>query len=720
MLKQKLCGCLIVPLLFSFAYGQSEKTADTTQIVEWVYEAFRANRFNIPGQDSLLLMAAEKSRDMGRHDYVSRIFHTLSFLKQQQSQFLLARQFALEALRAGEKIKGYNPSYLDAMVNAAQCYYYLNQIDSCQYLRQRALRIAREHHDEFNMSVLFTMEAFLYESGIPDEARERELYDSAILLASRTPSLHDDVFASFNKATFVQARGGSGWGESLELLTAFQDKVDDPSLIQRPVEPYRRSPLFYRNTKNTLNMMLAIIYLNLSDLDNARYYMVVTVDNYKKDKNPYLSYVMSDLAMIESIRGDNVRASQLYDSVKLLVHQITRTDAIPYPSFYYMAGWVAEQEKEYEVAIQKYTQSSRVAEFYFPPVALPALLRVMLVSGKITWADSLVKALQASDYRTNPFFQIPYLKELSRYYETKGDPIKAMQTRLRHFELKDSLTQAARYYAMKEVETRFKTKEKEKELALSRREQEQQRAELNQKKRETFYLAGGMAILVFLSVALYSNYRTKNRQARELAQKNHQIEVLIKELHHRVKNNMQTISSLLGLQSYRVTDEQAKSALREGQTRVEAMALIHQKLYLDSDLRAVDMEQYLKALIATLAQSYGYDPAIVRSDITLPDKNLDVDVAIPLGLIINELIINAFKYAFDQVRDPQLNVVLRKNESSQLELVVRDNGSGLPEGLKPAGTSFGLRLVQTLTRQLNASLMTRNEDGAVFQIVFNK
>lgn len=695
----------------------AQSPADSTSVIGLVHEAMETNRFLLPRRDSLLRVAAVRSVEINRYDYALRIYHLLSFLKQQQSEFKLAKYYALQAMRMGEQLPVTHPSYRDAIANLAMCYHYAHQPDSCLYWVEAGLKRSRGV-DDFNTSVLLMMKAFTYD--MPENISTMIAFiDSAQAIALRTPSLHDDVFASFNKVTYLQLSGKNGWGESLELLTSFQDKVDDPSLRQRPVEPYQRTPFFYRNAKNTLNMMLAITYLNLGDLDDACYYMQVTVDNYRADKNPYLSYVLCDLAAMESFRGNEGRAHMLYDSAMNLIQERTRTNSISYPSFHYMTGWIAERNGNYPQAIQSYTHSANIADFYFPPAAVPALLRVLVKSRQLNRADSLVRALRGSDYMYNTFFRIPFLKEVSSYYLAKGNESLATTALLRHYQLKDSVQAAARYYAVKEVETRFKTREREKELALSRSEQAAQQQELIQKKRETVYLTGGMVVLVFLIIALYSTYQTKKKQAQVLAQKNHQIEVLIKELHHRVKNNMQTISSLLGLQSYRVTDEQARSALREGQTRVEAMALIHQKLYLDTDLRAVDMEQYLTALIATLAQSYGYDPGVVKSDIALEDKNLDVDVAIPLGLIINELIINSFKYAFEEVLKPELRVSLRRNEASQLELLIRDNGKGLPEGAQDRNTgSFGLRLVQTLTRQLNATLQARNEHGAVFQIVF--
>ncbi|GAA0563148.1 sensor histidine kinase [Chitinophaga japonensis] len=199
-------------------------------------------------------------------------------------------------------------------------------------------------------------------------------------------------------------------------------------------------------------------------------------------------------------------------------------------------------------------------------------------------------------------------------------------------------------------------------------------------------------------------------------EKNEYIESLIRELHHRVKNNLQIVSSLLSLQSNRVADDKARLALEEGKTRVDAMAMIHQKLYMDNELASVNIEEYLGHLSASLANSFGYDAQHVHMQVQLSNRSMDIDLAIPIGLIVNELITNAFKHAFQGVAQPAIKLTLLE-QPDHLELTVADNGRGLrlPEGLESPG-SFGMKLVQTLVEQVNGAMTVRQHPGTTYTI----
>lgn len=199
-------------------------------------------------------------------------------------------------------------------------------------------------------------------------------------------------------------------------------------------------------------------------------------------------------------------------------------------------------------------------------------------------------------------------------------------------------------------------------------------------------------------------------------EKNEYIGSLVRELHHRVKNNLQIVSSLLSLQSNRVADDKARLALEEGKTRVDAMAMIHQKLYMDNELASVNIEEYLGHLSASLANSFGYEARHVRTRVQLSNRSMDIDLAIPIGLIVNELITNAFKHAFRDVAQPEIHLALLEKQD-HLELTVADNGKGLqvPEGLESPG-SFGMKLVQTLVEQVNGTMTIRQQPGTTYTI----
>jgi two-component system, sensor histidine kinase PdtaS len=198
-------------------------------------------------------------------------------------------------------------------------------------------------------------------------------------------------------------------------------------------------------------------------------------------------------------------------------------------------------------------------------------------------------------------------------------------------------------------------------------------------------------------------------------------EVLLKEIHHRVKNNLQIISSLLNLQSAHIRDPRALEVFKEGQGRVRSMALIHEKLYQSDDLARVDFSEYISNLAAYLFRSYEVNAGGVRLNVEAEDVLLGVDTAIPCGLIINELVSNSLKHGFPGGKGGSIHITLRPEGPERLKLCVADDGVGLPPGFDVRDTpSLGLQLVNTLARQLGGAVEVGGSAGAEFNITFRK
>jgi PAS domain S-box-containing protein len=212
-------------------------------------------------------------------------------------------------------------------------------------------------------------------------------------------------------------------------------------------------------------------------------------------------------------------------------------------------------------------------------------------------------------------------------------------------------------------------------------------------------------------------------------------EVLLKEIHHRVKNNLQIISSLLNLQSRYVEDKDAFGVFKESQNRIKSMALIHEKLYQSEDITKIDFAEYIRSLTFHLFRSYSVDERTVELLINFDDILFDIDTSIPCGLIINELISNSLKYAFPAVESCGLanekfsssnDQKCKINVDLQLEgeksvLVISDNGIGFPDGLDFQNTeTLGLRLVNILVNQINGVITLDKTEGTSFKIEFTK
>jgi PAS domain S-box-containing protein len=198
-------------------------------------------------------------------------------------------------------------------------------------------------------------------------------------------------------------------------------------------------------------------------------------------------------------------------------------------------------------------------------------------------------------------------------------------------------------------------------------------------------------------------------------------EVLLKEIHHRVKNNLQVISSLLKLQSRYTDDRQTLDMLKESQNRVRSMALIHEKLYQSSDLARINFADYIQNLAKNLLYSYSIHASAVKVEVIVDRVTLNLDTAIPCGLLINELISNALKYAFPDGRQGKIWVEFSEVEGEQFLLTVRDNGIGFPADIDFRNTvSLGLRLACSLTDQLDGTIDMERNQGTVFRVKFSE
>ncbi len=196
-------------------------------------------------------------------------------------------------------------------------------------------------------------------------------------------------------------------------------------------------------------------------------------------------------------------------------------------------------------------------------------------------------------------------------------------------------------------------------------------------------------------------------------------EVLLKEIHHRVKNNMQIISSLLSLQANYLKDNRALEIFKVSQNRIETMALIHEKLYQSKDLARIDFADYVHELVVDLFSAYAVHSNGITLNINVEELFLSIDAAIPCGLIVNELVLNSLKYAFPAGRAGEICIELHSVTDNKLALIVSDNGVGFPKDLDFQNTtSLGLRLVNALTIQLEATIELNRDSGVEFKIVF--
>ena len=215
---------------------------------------------------------------------------------------------------------------------------------------------------------------------------------------------------------------------------------------------------------------------------------------------------------------------------------------------------------------------------------------------------------------------------------------------------------------------------------------------------------------------------TERRRAEETVRSSlSEKEVLLKEVHHRVKNNLQVISSLLSLQAERVGDPSLLSIFRESQNRIKSIALLHEGLYQSEDLARIDFGIYLQKLGQQLSSAFGTDCSGIRLRVDADPVHLCLDRAVPCALVVNELVSNALKHAFPGGAGGEIYVTLRSGCEGEITITVGDTGVGLPEGFNvQTSNSLGLRLLDTLVRQLRGSVDYSSGRGTEFHISFSK
>ncbi|HDZ15315.1 MAG TPA: sensor histidine kinase, partial [Pricia sp.] len=256
-------------------------------------------------------------------------------------------------------------------------------------------------------------------------------------------------------------------------------------------------------------------------------------------------------------------------------------------------------------------------------------------------------------------------------------------------------------------------------MAKQKLEIEKSRREFDAQERTSklvlisfFFTLLGFAGLVYAYLKSIKNQRLIAEQKYIIENSLVEKDSLLKEIHHRVKNNLQMVSSLLSLQTKNTRSKAAIEALEEGKSRVKAMALIHQKLYQNEDLSVIEMQGYIESLINSVQSVYRKNGHNIAIEVDTEGVELDIDRAIPFGLILNELVSNSFKYAFP-VDDGKgkIHIIIKKSESQEGFFEYSDNGIGLPEDSEDLSkSSMGIRLMNRLANQLQTTL---NVDSGV-------
>jgi two-component sensor histidine kinase len=322
-----------------------------------------------------------------------------------------------------------------------------------------------------------------------------------------------------------------------------------------------------------------------------------------------------------------------------------------------------------------------------------------------------------------------YLYEaLANLYYKKEDFKKAYLYSSKYRDLRDSLVNDSKAAQIAEMETINKIEKKNAEIALLKLETERQKnIELEKNRLQTglysIIIAGiiGLIILIVLILLLINNLRLEKANTQLLTEKKQHTEellvkeqLLMRESHHRIKNNLQLINSILDLQSRNIKDPLVKSVFTESKQRIQAISFAHQRLYGNDTVEKLHLKSFLHDLVQSIESSTLNNSSLIKIETVIEDIIITTEKAVPIGLIVNELLTNAIKYAFNENTSGIIKITLSK-KNDLLELCIEDNGSGMKEEIQ--GTGFGHQLVKSLIRQLKAEYLLSLTSGVKHQLL---
>ncbi|MHA7841869.1 MAG: sensor histidine kinase [Winogradskyella sp.] len=329
-------------------------------------------------------------------------------------------------------------------------------------------------------------------------------------------------------------------------------------------------------------------------------------------------------------------------------------------------------------------------------------------------AEGLIKAnkpkeaIQYLEYYVKDNDTIPIIHKLLSYqlleeaYSQINDCNNTLEAARIKASLIDSLRTQKMIVEIADSKVKYETEKKEAQLKFLKLEKEKE----NQKKN-LFTIIGILVFIVFTVIIYF--LRKNAMKSKLLSEQNKLLErtvdeknILLKEIHHRVKNSFQIVSSLLYLQSENIEDKEAKLAIKEAENRVRSMVLVHQKLYSKDELVGINTEEYFGDLVRDIFESHQFKTVPIAYELDVEPLVLDIETITPLGLILNELIVNTLKHAFKVVDEKSKLAINLHHENEALVLKVKDNGSGFEGEIKP--NSFGIKLIKALSKKLKATI----------------
>ena len=605
--------------------------------------------------DSLTIVFNEASTDEIKFSAANQISRSMAFKDPS-----IAENFGKKAIHLAINM-GDSSALAEARMNLAVAYHVQGKLETAVSIYQTVWAYRIETHDSIGLSGVLNNLGAAY-TALGNAPRALEVLNQSFELKKALGQLDRTITTLSNIGNIYYEQGN---------LTKALDYYQQSLEISAEVLNESGMSRAYNN--------MGLTFLKQKNPDSALYYYLLSNDIVSVDAPCQRVFVLDGLSQAYFDLGNYELAKQFADQLLLLSVDCQ------------------EQEK---------TSS-----------ALTILGRIYLETDNSLLGEKYLKeAFEKSKqvhYRQN-LVDVSHL--LYGLYKKQNQSEKALQMLEIYSAENDSLKDLKQTEALTRVAMQYEFDQELDSIAYQQQLADQSYRQTLSKERYTQrLLAVGLLVLFMLAVILFVYYRNKSKINKLLASKNKQIqkalderEVLMREIHHRVKNNMQIVSSLLNIQSKLTEHPDAKSALEEGRDRVLTMAMIHQKLYQSDDLSHIDLKDYVHDIAQSVFESMKTEDKNIALKLTIERQSLELDQMISIGLIINELITNSLKHAFQHQVDGWIRIAFISKEKNYV-LEIEDNGEYEPNGI--SNNSYGLRLIQSLSRSLNAELTITHPGG---------
>jgi len=480
---------------------------------------------------------------------------------------------------------------------------------------------------------------------------------------------------------------------------------------------------------------IAVIYLALEDRNKALEYNLKSLELNKVigDKK-MIVVILSNIGLIYTGDGNFQKGLEYYNKALTISESVSDKHGLIYSLK--NIGIVYSRKGEYEKALTYFKKSLTISEKIGDKKEIASLFHQManvylkqnkIASAKISAKKSMVLAKELG----YPLRIRDASEVLKVIYQIEKNWKEAFNMQEVFITMRDSLNNEKTEKSAIRQQAKYDLEKKELELTKSEQEvellsskNEIQELRLNRNRILTVLFSTAFALVTILVLLVFRGnkkkkviYKLLKKQKEDITEKNEEKKVLLKEIHHRVKNNLQVVNSLLKFQSREIEDEKILGMFEKAQKRVLSMAMLHEKLYRSEDLKTINIKDHFTVLIKDLIKNYAVNKNITL-EIDIDDiDNIGIETLTPLGLIISELITNSLKHAFKNTNAGTIIVSL-KQLIKKYELIIGDDGKGFIQERETAG--LGTKLIQIFTKQLNGTMVRLNQAGTVYKLVFEK